>query len=162
MRIVKWLAVAVLAAVPAFGNQQMGTEALEAGASVYVQKSQLAYSMLGSVVQNAIKTQEIIRGVRQGQHQLVHTERQAALFELTVALQHHLNNLLTPLSVHAQMLLDRLKDQPELRQYVEKIYDQVEQIEDLVRRIRRAREDELVEYERGLKMIDLSPKKKEP
>lgn len=147
------LDVAVVFNVP-FGNEQIATEALEAGAADYVHKSDVMYPHLASVLHSCAQIQHIKRQMRQAHHQVVQAERQAALDQLSLTLRHEINNPLAALCGYTELLLKDVKDKPDLRRRVQQIYDEAMRIRDVVRCTEYVK-DETQEYLPGLKMIRL-------
>ena len=138
----------------AFGNEQMAEEAMAAGAYDFIQKSDVLYSQVGSVLQTSIQIQQIKRDLRKDQDERVRTERQAALAQLSLSLRHQINNPLAALCAYAELLMAELKDKPELRKRVQKIYDEAMRIRDVVKRTEQVR-DKLTPYVGNQLMIDL-------
>lgn len=138
----------------AFGNEKMAEEAMAAGACDFIQKSDVLYARVGSVLQTSIHIQQIKRDLRKDQDERVRTERQAALAQLSLSLRHQINNPLAALCAYAELLMAELKDKPELRKRVQQIYDEAMRIRDVVKRTEQVR-DKLTPYVGNQLMIDL-------
>ena len=149
------LDVAVVFAV-AFGNQAMATEALAAGAVDCIQKSELSYASLASLLLRCFQAHTTQRQIRAGQQERIREERQSALNQLALTLRHEINNPLAALCAYAELLLVELKEPPDLRRRVEQIYEAAKRIQEVVRRTEQLR-DELQEYQPGVQMIKLPP-----
>ena len=148
------LDVAVVFNVP-FGNEQLAAETLEAGATDYVQRSDVMYPHLASVLHSSAQVQHIKRQMQQTHHEVVQAERQSALNQLSLSLRHEINNPLAALCGYAELLLKEVKDKPEIRRRIQQIYDEAMRIRDVVRRTEHVK-DETQEYLPGMKMIRLS------
>lgn len=139
----------------AFGNETMAAEAMEAGAYDYVQKSDPMYSHLGKSLLTCIQIQKIKRTLRSSHEEEVRTERQSALAQLSLTVRHEINNPLAALCGYTELLLQQVKDKPELRRRVQQIYDEAIRIRDVVRKTENVK-DEVQDYLPGMKMIRLS------
>ncbi|MSR65570.1 MAG: response regulator [Verrucomicrobiae bacterium] len=148
------LDAAVVFNVP-FGNEQLAAEVLEAGATDYVQKSDVMYPHLAAVLSSSAQIQHIKREMRQTHHEVVRAERQSALNQLSLSLRHEINNPLAALCGYAELLLKEVKDKPEVRRRVQQIYDEAMRIRDVVRRTEHVK-DQTQEYLPGMKMIRLN------
>jgi len=145
--------VAVVFNAP-FGNEQMAAEAMQAGATDYVQKSDVMYTHLASVLRSCIQIQQIKRAMRLTHQAEVQTQRHEALLQLSLSLRHEINNPLAALCGYVELLMAQVKDDPELNKRVKQIYDEAMRISDVVRRTENIK-DELQEYLPGLQMIRL-------
>jgi CheY-like chemotaxis protein len=79
----------------------------------------------------------------------------AGIGEMTIALQHEINNPLSALISHAELALLDAADRGERNEQVETILQQAQRIAEVVRRIGALRNPMSVEYLPGTSMIDL-------
>lgn len=91
------------------------------------------------------------------QERLVHSERMAALGEVSLAIRHEINNPLGSILGFADLLLMQAETLPEeCRRKLELIRKAAIRIRDVVRRLEDLKDDRPVEYIPGLSMTDLS------
>ncbi len=81
----------------------------------------------------------------------------AGIGETTIALQHEINNPLSALLGHAELMMLDEQDGREPNEHVRVIHEQARRIADVVKRLGKLREPRTVEYVKGSRMIDLSP-----
>lgn len=79
----------------------------------------------------------------------------AGIGEMTIALQHEINNPLSALISHAELALLDAADRGERNEQIETILDQAQRIAEVVKRIGALRNPMSVEYVPGTSMIDL-------
>ena len=79
----------------------------------------------------------------------------AGIGEMTIALQHEINNPLSALISHAELALLDAADRGERNEQIETILEQAQRIAEVVRRIGALRNPMSVEYLPGTPMIDL-------
>jgi CheY-like chemotaxis protein len=75
--------------------------------------------------------------------------------EATLALQHEINNPLSALLGNAELMLMDLRDKGERNELLDVIHEQALRIAEVVRRLRRLKNPESVDYVGGSRMIDL-------
>lgn len=75
--------------------------------------------------------------------------------EATLALQHEINNPLSALLGNAELMIMELEDRGERNELLDVIHEQALRIADVVRRLRRLKNPESVEYVGGSRMINL-------
>jgi DNA-binding response OmpR family regulator len=92
---------------------------------------------------------------RQGEAELARARWLAGIGEMTIALQHEINNPLSALISHAELALLDAADRGERNEQVETILQQAQRIAEVVRRIGALRNPMSVEYLPGTSMIDL-------
>jgi DNA-binding response OmpR family regulator len=131
------------------------TEVLDAGADDYVSKPSTPENLRARL---AIAARRIAQGDqrRAAEAELARARWLAGIGETTIALEHEINNPLSALLGHAELLLmdrDLATDQREQLQIVR---EQAARIADVVRRLAKLKNPKTVEYLSGARMIDLS------
>jgi signal transduction histidine kinase len=104
-----------------------------------------------------LATGGLAEALRREHEARVAAERQAAISELALALEHEINNPLAALLMEAELLLtgsERLSD--EQRECLARIVEQAQRIEALISRVAELEEPRSVEYLEGRRMTDLS------
>jgi len=133
------------------------TAVLAAGADDYVTKPSSPENLRARL---EIAQQRIIQNAarRTAESELARARWLAGIGETTIALEHEINNPLSALLGHAELLLmeDGLTD--EQTQQVRVIREQATRIADVVRRLARLKNPRSVEYLTGSKMLDLGSK----
>jgi len=131
------------------------TEVLDAGADDYVSKPSTPENLRARLAIAARRiAQEEAR--RAAETELARARWLAGIGETTIALEHEINNPLSALLGHAELLLmdrDLTADQREQLQIVR---EQAARIADVVRRLAKLKNPKSVEYLSGARMIDLS------
>lgn len=92
---------------------------------------------------------------RQAEAELARARWLAGIGELTIALQHEINNPLSALISHAELARLDAADRGERNEQIETILQQAHRIAEIVRRISGLRNPMSVEYLPGTSMIDL-------
>ncbi len=92
---------------------------------------------------------------RQAESELARARWLAGIGEMTIALQHEINNPLSALISHAELALLEAADRGERNEQIETILQQAQRIAEIVRRIGALRNPMSVEYLPGTSMIDL-------
>jgi len=88
-------------------------------------------------------------------------EREAAIVEIAVAINHEINNPLTALLGNLQLLMLKNRDLPEdIQERLKVIEESANQIREVTGRLMKAADAPSVDYTGGMKMIDLSGKSK--
>lgn len=96
------------------------------------------------------------RARRAAEGELARSRWLAGIGETTIALQHEINNPLSALLGHAELLQMEFKDRAEPNEQVEVIFEQARRIADVVKRLGTLKNPASVDYIAGAKMIDLS------
>jgi DNA-binding response OmpR family regulator len=128
---------------------------LDAGADDYVTKPSSPANLRARL---EIAQQRIIqdRARRAAEAELARARWLAGIGETTIALEHEINNPLSALLGHAElMLMDRGLQEEQERQ-LRVILEQGARIAEVVRRLARLKNPESVEYLAGSRMLDLS------
>jgi DNA-binding response OmpR family regulator len=92
---------------------------------------------------------------RQAESELARARWLAGIGEMTIALQHEINNPLSALISHAELALLDAADRGERNEQIETILQQAQRIAEVVKRIGALRNPMSVEYLPGTSMIDL-------
>jgi DNA-binding response OmpR family regulator len=128
---------------------------LDAGADEYVTKPSSPENLRARL---EIASRRIVqdRARRAAEAELARARWLAGIGETTIALEHEINNPLSALLGHAELLLmeDGLTD--DQREQLQIIREQAARIADVVRRLARLKNPQSVEYLAGARMIDLS------
>jgi DNA-binding response OmpR family regulator len=103
------------------------------------------------------------RDLLETQARLVQVQRLAAIGQIGLAIRHEINNPLSTIMGHAELLLDQREDlTPDLQKKLKAIQRGCARIRDVVKRLEELRDDRTVEYIPGMDMIDLQGKGGEP
>jgi DNA-binding response OmpR family regulator len=91
---------------------------------------------------------------RRAEVELVDARRLSAIGETTLSLQHEINNPLSALLGNAELLLMEMREKGEKNELLIVIHEQAMRIADVVRRLRRLKDPETVDYVGGTKIIN--------
>jgi DNA-binding response OmpR family regulator len=91
---------------------------------------------------------------RHAEVELVNARRLSAIGETTLSLQHEINNPLSALLGNAELLLMDMREKGEKNELLIVIHEQAMRIADVVRRLRRLKDPESVDYVGGTKIIN--------
>jgi len=131
------------------------TEVLDAGADDYVSKPSSPENLQArlAIAERRIAQEEARRAA---EAELARARWLAGIGETTIALEHEINNPLSALLGHAELLLmDRALTDDQRRQ-LELVRAQAARIADIVRHLAKLKNPRSVEYPSGARMIDLS------
>ena len=128
---------------------------LDAGADEYVTKPSSPENLRARL---EIASRRIMqdRARRAAEAELSRARWLAGIGETTIALEHEINNPLSALLGHAELLLMEPGLTEDQRHQLEVIREQAARIADVVRRLARLKNPQSVEYLAGARMIDLS------
>ena len=128
---------------------------LDAGADDYVSKPTTPEHMRARVI---IAERRIAqdRARREAESELARARWRAGIGETAIALQHEINNPLSALLGHAELLLMEYRDRGEKNEQLDVILEQASRIAEVVKRIAKLRNPQTVEYIQGARMLDLS------
>jgi two-component system, NtrC family, sensor kinase len=131
------------------------TAVLDAGADEYVTKPSSPENLRARL---EIASRRIVqdRARRAAEAELARARWLAGIGETTIALEHEINNPLSALLGHAELLLMETGLTEDQREQLEVIREQAARIADVVRRLARLKNPQSVEYLAGARMIDLS------
>jgi DNA-binding response OmpR family regulator len=129
---------------------------LEAGADDYVTKPSSPENLRARL---EIAKQRIAhdRARRDAEAELARSRWLAGIGETTSALEHEINNPLSALIGHAELLLMDSSLSKEQEDQVRVVHEEASRIAQVVRRLARLKNPQSVEYLAGARMIDLSP-----
>jgi DNA-binding response OmpR family regulator len=91
---------------------------------------------------------------RRAEIELVDARRLSAIGETTLSLQHEINNPLSALLGNAELMLMEMREKGEKNELLVVIHEQAMRIADVVRRLRRLKDPESVDYVGGTKIIN--------
>jgi DNA-binding response OmpR family regulator len=131
------------------------TEVLDAGADDYVSKPSSPANLQArlAIAERRIAQEEARRAA---EAELARARWLAGIGETTIALEHEINNPLSALLGHAELLLmDRALTADQHRQ-LELVRARAARIADIVRQLAKLKNPRSVEYPSGARMIDLS------
>ena len=128
---------------------------LAAGADDYVTKPSSPENLRARL---AIARQRIIQNTAQraAEDELARSRWLAGIGETTIALEHEINNPLSALLGHAELMLMEKGLLEGQREQLRVIQEQAARIADVVRRLGKLKNPQTVEYLAGARMIDLS------
>ncbi len=131
-------------------------QVLEAGADDYMSKPTTPDNLRARlVIAQRRMAQEAQR--RAAEEELAKARWMAGIGETSIALQHEINNPLSALLGHAELLMLDEQDQAiEPNEHIRVIHEQARRIADVVRRLGQLRDPQTVEYVAGSRMLDLS------
>ena len=130
-------------------------EVLDAGADDYVSKPSTPENLRARLAIAARRiAQEEAR--RAAEAELARARWLAGIGETTIALEHEINNPLSAMLGHAELLLMDRALTADQRQQLESVRQQAARIADIVRHLARLKNPRSVEYRSGARMIDLS------
>ena len=127
---------------------------LEAGADDYMAKPATPETLRARLT-IAARQIELGAARRHAESELARARWLAGIGETAIALQHEINNPLSALLGHAQLLQLDAHERGEKAEAADVIVAQARRIADVVRRIAQLREPRSVEYIGGSRMIDL-------
>ena len=131
------------------------TAVLDAGADEYVTKPSSPEN-LRARLEIAARRIAQDRARRAAESELARARWLAGIGETTIALEHEINNPLSALLGHAELLLMDDDLGTEQREQLQVIREQAARIAEVVRRLARLKNPQTVEYLAGARMIDLS------
>jgi CheY-like chemotaxis protein len=149
--------------VTGHGNESLVAAALRRGADDYLAKDAALTELLPQILERVRRGRELRKALAAAEQDLVRAERLAAVGEMTVTLHHEINNPLMAAFADVELLLTDLSAPPEnLRQGLEDIRQALRRIRDIVQRIGKLREARSKDYLRGIRMLDLERRDREP
>jgi len=132
-------------------------EVLDAGADDYMTKPASPENLLARLT-IAERRIEKDRARRKAESDLQRAQWLAGIGETTITLQHEINNPLSALLGHAELMLMDLRDAGANTEQAQVIYDQARRIATVVKRLAELRDPQSVEYAAGARMIELEPR----
>ena len=130
-------------------------EVLDAGADDYVSKPSTPENLRARL---EIATRRIAQeeARRAAEAELARARWLAGIGETTIALEHEINNPLSALLGHAELLLMDRDLSPDQREQLQIVREQAARIAEVVRRLAKLKNPKSVEHLSGARMIDLS------
>ena len=130
-------------------------EVLDAGADDYVSKPSTPENLRARL---EIATRRIAQNEarRAAEAELARARWLAGIGETTIALEHEINNPLSALLGHAELLLMDRNLSPDQREQLQVVREQAARIAEVVRRLAKLKNPRSVEYLEGARMLDLS------
>ena len=131
------------------------TAVLDAGADDYITKPATAEHLRARLT--IAERRIALDSARRAAEGELHRARwRAGIGETAIALQHEINNPLSALLGHAELLRMEMQDRGEESEQLEIVLQQARRIADVVKRIAKLRNPKTVEYIQGATMLDLS------
>lgn len=148
--------------VTGHGNESLVASALRRGADDYLAKDPALTELLPQILERVRRGRELRKALAAAEQDLLRAERFAAVGEMTVTLNHEINNPLMAAFADVELLLAEPDASPEtVRQGLEDIRQALRRIRDIVHRIGKLREVRTKDYLRGIRMVDLERKERE-
>jgi DNA-binding response OmpR family regulator len=127
---------------------------LDAGGDEFIAKPTTPEDLRARlIVARRRMTQDMAR--RSAEEELSKARWLAGIGDATLALQHEINNPLSALLGHAELMIMELEDRGERNEMLEVIHEQARRIAEVVRRLRQLKNPESVDYVGGSRMINL-------
>ena len=143
--------------VTAHGSESLAAEALRRGASDYLVKDASLAELLPEVLERVRRERELRSALMAAERDLIAAERLAAIGEMTVTLNHEINNPLMAATAEVAILLTEPSGlTPDQRESLDAVRDALDRISGIVRRIGSLREARSRDYLAGVRMIDLA------
>ena len=144
--------------VTAHGSESLAAQALRRGASDYLVKDASLADLLPEVLERVRRERELRSALMAAERDLIAAERLAAIGEMTVTLNHEINNPLMAATAEVAILLaDRAGLTADQRESLDAVREALDRISGIVRRIGSLREARSRDYLAGVRMIDLGP-----
>jgi DNA-binding response OmpR family regulator len=142
--------------ITAHGNESLAAGALRRGADDYLAKDAALADLLPQIIERVRRNRELRKALAAAEEDLVRAERLAAIGEMTVTLNHEINNPLMAAFADVELLLGDLHASPEQRrQGLEDVRLALRRIRDIVQRIGELRHARSKDYLRGVRMLDI-------
>jgi DNA-binding response OmpR family regulator len=142
--------------ITAHGNESLAAAALRRGADDYLAKDASLKIILPQILERVRRNREVRKALLAAERDLVRVERLAAIGEMTVTLNHGINNPLMSATADLELLLAAKEvTAEERREALEGIRESLRRIRDIVRQIGDLREVHTKAYLRGIRMVDL-------
>ncbi|HVX38412.1 MAG TPA: response regulator [Gemmatimonadaceae bacterium] len=127
---------------------------LDAGADEFIAKPTTPEDLRARlIVARRRITQDAAR--RNAEEELAKARWLAGIGEATLALQHEINNPLSALLGNAELMIMELEEKGERNELLDVIHEQALRIAEVVRRLRRLKNPESVDYVGGSRMLNL-------
>ncbi|HET7631552.1 MAG TPA: response regulator [Gemmatimonadaceae bacterium] len=134
---------------------------LDAGADDYIAKPTAPNSLRARLV---IAQERMAHEARRraAEDALSRARWLAGIGETTIALQHEINNPLSALLGHVELMMLDQRETGDTNEHLRVIHEQTMRVADVVKRLGKLRDPQSVEYVAGARMIDLSKPREEP
>jgi DNA-binding response OmpR family regulator len=132
-------------------------DVLNAGADDYLSKP-VTPSDIAARLRIAEKRMETARARRTAEEELRKARYLAGVGEVSLALQHEINNPLAALLTTTALITGGMLREDELPESLRTIETQAQRIADVLKRLRTVNTERSVEYARGQRMVDLGKK----
>jgi CheY-like chemotaxis protein len=142
--------------VTAHGNESLAAAALRRGADDYLAKDASLAELLPQVLERVRRTRELRKALVAAERDLVRAERLGAIGEMTVTLNHEINNPLMSALADVQLLLAEPGLAEAQRDILRSVETSLHRIGRIVRRIGDLRAARTKTYIGGVDMIDLA------
>ena len=142
--------------VTGHGSESLAAQALRRGASDYLVKDASLAELLPEVLERVRRERELRSALMAAERDLIAAERLAAIGEMTVTLNHEINNPLMAATAEVAILLTEPGLTTEQRESLDSVRDALDRIGGIVRRIGSLREARARDYLAGVRMIDLA------
>lgn len=142
--------------VTAHGNESLAAAALRRGADDYLAKDASLAELLPQVLERVRRTRELRKALVAAERDLVRAERLGAIGEMTVTLNHEINNPLMSALADVQLLLAEPGLDEAQRDILRSVETSLHRIGRIVRRIGDLRAARTKTYIGGVDMIDLA------
>jgi len=113
-------------------DELMALEAVQKGAQDYLVKGQTPSDLLIRAIRYAIERHQLQQKLAEAQHQLVDAERLRVLIETAGAAAHEINQPLTAVFGHVELMLSSTHQNP-FRQDLQFVYDAAKRIQEIVK-----------------------------
>jgi DNA-binding response OmpR family regulator len=133
-------------------------DVLSAGADDYLSKP-VTPSDVAARLRIAEKRIEVARARRSAEEELRKARYLAGVGEVSLALQHEINNPLAALLTTTAIVREGMVTSEEMPASLATIDEQARRISEVMKRLRQVQTDHSVEYARGQRMVDLSGRK---
>jgi DNA-binding response OmpR family regulator len=148
--------------VTGHGNESLAAAALRRGADDYLAKDAALTELLPQILERVRRARELRKALAEAEQDLVRAERLAAVGEMTVTLNHEINNPLMAAFADVELLLNNLEvPREQLQQGLEDVRQALRRIRDIVQRIGKLRDTRSKDYLRGVRMLDLARRDRE-
>ncbi len=151
-----------LLVITARGGMDDLESVLDAGADDYLPKP-VTPQDVAARLRIAEKRMETARGRRRAEHELQKSKYLAGIGEVSLALQHEINNPLAALLTTSALISGGMMRPDEIPESLKTIDTQAQRIADVLKRLREVHQaPRTVEYVGGQRMVDLGPDGRSP
>ncbi|HEX3234724.1 MAG TPA: response regulator [Gemmatimonadales bacterium] len=141
--------------ITAHGTESLAATALRRGADDYLAKDPSLAELLPQVMERVRRGRELRKALGAAERDLVRAERLGAVGEMTVTLNHSINNPLMTAFADVEVLADPAVPEEQRRQALDSVREALRRIRDIVRQIGDLRALRSKTYAPGVQMVDL-------